>query len=399
MMVVLASAPAPVRAEGEAEVERIGLGVMLPMSGARTSIGHEMKNALLLGLEDINARGGINGRELYLDIRDTAGVTDHIKGIMSSFVKAKQHAVAIGVVDSDAARIAGQIADRGQIVYIASTAAAGDITRNSYRNTFRIAAPHSRHIEGLLGLLSKSRKIRRIAVIRERSVYSDILNEALETAAAAKGWKVAASVTFEAGELESAQAVQAVLAGSPDAVIVTAFGRDAAAVTGALKDAASGELVIAGTTKQFSSPEFAAALGERSENVLAASKWPTGLMDGRVRDFVVRYRETYGTEPGYHAAQAHAALTVAAIAMSRADIWSIQSVTRSLEESRFQTTYGLVDFVSDEEVTNQNVAPSYVVQWISGQPEIIWPDDSRTAEPVLPGISGGLTVMPGSTIQ
>jgi branched-chain amino acid transport system substrate-binding protein len=48
------------------------------------------------------------------------------------------------------------------------------------------------------------------------------------------------------------------------------------------------------------------------------------------------------------------------------------------------TVFGPVKFVSYGKKTQQNSLPTYLVQWINGKLEIVWPKEVATARYVYP---------------
>ncbi|HQH26559.1 MAG TPA: ABC transporter substrate-binding protein, partial [Oligoflexia bacterium] len=51
--------------------DQIRIGAILPLSGAGAGIGSALKSGLELGVREINARGGVNGRQLSIIYEDT----------------------------------------------------------------------------------------------------------------------------------------------------------------------------------------------------------------------------------------------------------------------------------------------------------------------------------------
>ena len=50
--------------------EPIKIGAILTMTGSAANIGEEVRDGLNLAIEEVNARGGINGREVELILED-----------------------------------------------------------------------------------------------------------------------------------------------------------------------------------------------------------------------------------------------------------------------------------------------------------------------------------------
>src|SRR5690606_1542061 len=54
----------------------IVIGAALPFSGPKASTGISLERALMLAVEDVNTAGGVNGRPLHLEVRDSNSGSD-----------------------------------------------------------------------------------------------------------------------------------------------------------------------------------------------------------------------------------------------------------------------------------------------------------------------------------
>ena len=59
--------------------ETIKIGVIFPLTGAASDIGEQMRNGMQLAADEINSRGGINGRLIELIIVDNETNLEKIK--------------------------------------------------------------------------------------------------------------------------------------------------------------------------------------------------------------------------------------------------------------------------------------------------------------------------------
>jgi branched-chain amino acid transport system substrate-binding protein len=59
-------------------------------------------------------------------------------------------------------------------------------------------------------------------------------------------------------------------------------------------------------------------------------------------------------------------------------------VRDALSETEMMTVFGPVKFVSYGKKTQQNSLPTYLVQWINGKLEIVWPKEVATARYIYP---------------
>lgn len=73
MMVLLAAGLGPAAAEPGVTVTRVRIGMSVPLTGPLAAYGVPLRQGLAMGLDQINAAGGIAGREIELIARDDAG--------------------------------------------------------------------------------------------------------------------------------------------------------------------------------------------------------------------------------------------------------------------------------------------------------------------------------------
>ena len=124
--------------------------------------------------------------------------------------------------------------------------------------------------------------------------------------------------------------------------------------------------------------------GEVAEYVYSPTLWTPSVPYPGARDYFDRFVAKYDTPPGYHGAQAYAAMYVIADALKRAESLTHKGVRDALSETEMMTVFGPVKFVSYGKKTQQNSLPTYLVQWINGKLEIVWPKEVATARYVYP---------------
>jgi branched-chain amino acid transport system substrate-binding protein len=75
---------------------------------------------------------------------------------------------------------------------------------------------------------------------------------------------------------------------------------------------------------------------------------------------------------------------VIADVLKRAKSHSPQDIKKALSETNMKTVFGPVKFTSYGKKINQNKLQTYVVQWINGKLEMVWPADLASAKYVYP---------------
>ncbi len=101
-------------------------------------------------------------------------------------------------------------------------------------------------------------------------------------------------------------------------------------------------------------------------------------------EYYENYKKMYGKDTEYHGAEAYSAMYVIADVLKRAKSFSPEDIRQALAATDLMTAFGRVKFVSYDKKTNQNKLPIYLVQWIKGKLECVWPKEFATANYIFP---------------
>jgi branched-chain amino acid transport system substrate-binding protein len=71
-------------------------------------------------------------------------------------------------------------------------------------------------------------------------------------------------------------------------------------------------------------------------------------------------------------------------ALKRTKILTPGNVRDALAKTNLKTIYGPVKFISYNKKSRQNRLPTYLIQWIDGKAEIVWPKNMATNKYVYP---------------
>ena len=75
---------------------------------------------------------------------------------------------------------------------------------------------------------------------------------------------------------------------------------------------------------------------------------------------------------------------VIADVLKRAKSFSPEDIRQALAATDMKTAFGRVKFISYDKKINQNKLPVYLVQWIKGKLECVWPKEFATANYIFP---------------
>lgn len=365
-----------------ASADEIVVGVPLALSGPNEIIGRMARDAYLLAMEDVNSRGGINGADLRLDIRDTMGRSDMARGIVLHFIKDKQYPVVMGGLGSD---VTGEIAsrcERYQVPYLSVSGADDSITRRGYRYVFRLNPTFSMYAGGITDFLRDAVQPERIAIVGERTSYSAGISDSLASAGQGAGW-IIRRFEYEVGAGIPPSYIDRIAAFDPDVVVIFTYPKETVSIMEAVKGRLSRVRAFIDGLPSPSGPGLFRFGDATGDGLFTLTLWSPRLQFPGAESFFRKYHTMFGVKPDYHAAEAYAAVQVLAAALSSAAALSPEDVRDALVQTRLTTVFGPVSFQSIDGYENQNIPPTFVGQWINGEAEIVWPPENKTADYVL----------------
>ncbi len=342
--------------------EEVVVGVILPLSGAQAALGHMQRNSMALAVEEVNRRGGINGEELRLDIRDSSGRVSDARAIIDHFVKDKAYPLVLG---GGSSKLIAAMAERCQfrkLPLVAITGSGDGITRKGHGYLFRVAPPRSEYPGAALEHAAGSLNPGKVALWYEVSEYGTSMAHVVRNVVEKKGWSLVWEGSFEPGTMNLEVSFKDIEAARPDVVFLCVFPPDDSRIVTELKGRLERGAVLFNLVPASSLAGSLAVCGDQCAGLFAPSLWLPSA-DGYAQRYNEDYLDRFGTVPDYHGAQAYAAVRVAAQAIRRTGAIEPDSVRDVLGTMGVSTPYGYVSFPDRDGYTNQNDPPNYLVQW------------------------------------
>jgi branched-chain amino acid transport system substrate-binding protein len=151
--------------------DTIKVGIIMPMTGAKAMFGEIEKKSFQLALEEINADGGINGKQLEFLIEDDMGRPEVARAAAEKLItNDKVVMLAGGYGSSETYAIAG-VAQQNRIPFLINTGSADKITEQRWDFVFRLNAPVSEYPKGLKSFLSEVAEPRTYVILYENTLF------------------------------------------------------------------------------------------------------------------------------------------------------------------------------------------------------------------------------------
>lgn len=368
--------------------EGIKVGVLLPLTGAQAKFGEIEKRSFEMAAEEINAKGGVNGRKIELLFEDDTGKPDVGRSGMEKLISREKVPVITGGYSSSVTAAAAPVAQRFQVPFVICTGSADDITEKGYNYIFRInqfASEYPNAVESFLKEVAKD--VKTVALLYENSSFGQSSSKSFEEDAKRLGLKIVVKEGYQAGAIDFKPILTKVKAANPDMIYMVSYVMDASLLMRQSKELRINPKMFVGGGAGFTLPEFAKSAGDAANGVFSATLWIETLPFPGAKAYFDKFKKKYGSETEYHGAEAYAAMYVVADALKRAKSSSVptpKEVRDALAKTDMKTAFGPVKFISYDKKTQQNKLDTYLVQWQNGELDAVWPKSSATKKYIYP---------------
>jgi branched-chain amino acid transport system substrate-binding protein len=377
----MAMAAGPAGAQDKA----VKVGVLLPLTGAQAKFGEIEKRSYEMAAQEINAKGGVNGKKIELFFEDDTGKPDVGRSGVEKLISREKVSVITGGYSSSVTAAATPVAQQYKVPFVICTGSADDITEKGYDQIFRInqfASEYPNAVESFLKEVATD--VKTVALLYENSAFGQSSSKSFEEDAKRLGLKILVKEGYQAGAIDFKPILTKVKAANPDMIYMVSYVMDASLLMRQSKELRINPKMFVGGGAGFTLPEFAKSAGDASEGVFSATLWVETLPFPGAKEYFDKFQKKYGSETEYHGAEAYAAMYVVADALKRAKSSSPADVREALTKTDMKTAFGPVKFISYGKKTQQNKLDTYLVQWQKGVLEAVWPKSAATKKYIYP---------------
>jgi branched-chain amino acid transport system substrate-binding protein len=166
----LLAAPSPAAAQGPSGRDPVRIGVAGPISGGSAAFGLQFKEGVEQAVADINAGGGILGRELTLAIGDDRGDPKDGMAVANRFVGDGVKFV-IGHINSGVTIPASDVYQEHGILEITPSATNPQVTDRGLWNVFRTCGRDDQQGEVAGAYILQQFKGQNVAIVHDKTTY------------------------------------------------------------------------------------------------------------------------------------------------------------------------------------------------------------------------------------
>jgi branched-chain amino acid transport system substrate-binding protein len=301
LLALAIGAGAPRGAAAQTSRDPVLIGVSGPLTGQYAQYGAQWKKGFDLALDEINARGGINGRPLQYVFEDTQSDPRQTVNIARKFVADERIVVEVGDFSSAASMAASPIYQAAGLVQFGFTNSHPDFTKGG--DYVWSNAVNQKDEMPLLADFLHDLGLKKAAVLYINSDWGRTAKDLLVEAIARRGGTVVGAEGYLADEKDFRSAIVRANGANPDCIALIAYYPDGAQITRQIRNAGVTQPIVAAGS--IYSPKFLELGGDAVNGVLTTVPFFPGDPRPPVQDFVKAFAAKFSAEPDAYNGRAY----------------------------------------------------------------------------------------------
>ncbi|HHV71528.1 MAG TPA: branched-chain amino acid ABC transporter substrate-binding protein [Clostridia bacterium] len=337
--------------EQEAKTGEIKIGVAAPLTGASAQDGESIRKGVELAVEQINAKGGINGKLVKLEVADDKTDPKEAAIVANKLAQDKSILAIVGHFNSSATLAGAPIYNKEKVVHISPGSSSPAVT-DAGPYTFRVITTDAFQGEYVAEWAVKDEGFKRIAIIYENTDYGKGLSDVFSASVKKLGAEVVANESYILGETKDFSTVLTKIKNAkPDLLFIGGLYNEAALIAKQAKRLGL-NLPMMGVDALYSDALISLG-GQDVEGLLLPGFFHYSSTNPVAQEFIKAYREKYNSDPGTYAAYAYDAANIIFEAIQKAgeDRQKIADYITNLKD--FQGATGINTFDENGDVLKE----------------------------------------------
>jgi branched-chain amino acid transport system substrate-binding protein len=390
---------------GPAVAEDVKIGALYPLSGNAANAGKSALDAVALAVELVNTvhpelsglpsvgKGGLSnlaGAKIQLISADHQGKPEEGQSQALRLITQEHVAALIGAYQSNVTFTATATSERQGIPFVVGDSVASNITSRGFKYLVRvtpIASDFAKNYMEFLGNMKKAgHKVDSIAIVNENTDYGTSVAGTLQEQAKSHGITVVAQIPYNANSTDVSAQVLQLKEKNPDCIIFVSYTADSILYMKTMKNLNYLPPMIIGDDSGFSDPAFVPAVGDLAQGVMNRSAWAVGKPMSITRRINDLFKEKTGRELDDTSARSMQAMLVLADAINRAGSTAPDKIMAALKATDLKQDQIIMGYrgVKFDEIGENALAATYLVQLQGKDYVSVWPQKSATAEMLWP---------------
>lgn len=363
---ILAATTLSLMASGAALAEDpIKIGVVTPLSGTYAPIGQQVRWGLELATKEVNAAGGIMGRQIELSFEDgEANPSVAVQKAEKQFTVNNVDFLT-GTVNSGATLAVGQLAERSGKLIATTVSFADSITGASCSpNVFRVNARAGQQSAALAAWVDKEAPDPKVFFLGPDYEMGRSTVAAFKSTITGLGGTEAGEVFAPLDNKDYTPYFGQIRAAQPQVLYTSVAGNDTVRLLTQMESFGLLEnLLVVGASGTVTSQNID-AIGSAAEGFATGVGYSVQIDTPENKKFVEAFRAAYDKDPDLYGADSYGVIYFYKAAIEKAQSTDTDAVRKAMEDLKWMTPQGEKTMRAGD---HQAIQPMYVVRVTDGK--------------------------------
>jgi branched-chain amino acid transport system substrate-binding protein len=327
-----------------------------PMTGDLAVFGEQLKYGAEMWEKDVNAKGGINGEKVRLEIGDDACDPKQAVAVANKLVGMGAVYVAGHFCSSSSIPASAVYSEAGVIQVSPASTNPNFTDKAKSDHIFRVCGRDDQQGEVAGKYIADNYKGKKVAVIHDKTAYGKGLADETRKNMKKNGLKAALYEAYTAGEKDYSALVSKLKSKNIDVLYIGGYHAEAGLMARQMKDQSMNVQIISGDA--LVTQEYWNITGDAGEGTLMTfGPDPRGKPSAKA---VVKKFEAAGLNPEGYVLYSYAALQVFEQAATKAKSTKPNDVKKAMRSTAFDTVIGTINFDKKGDVIATSKDPLYI---------------------------------------
>ena len=297
--------------------DKVRIGVFMSLTGDTANFGISSVNGIKMAAEEVNAAGGINGKQIELLVQDDRSDASEAATIVTKFVTQDQVHAILGEVASSRSIAAAPIAQNAKIPMLTPSSTNPEVTRKG-NYIFRSCFIDPVQGAAIAQFAAKTLGAKRGALMVDRKQdYSTGLEKVINEVFTKLGGQIVVTQSYASGDQDFNAQITDIKGANPDVIFVPGYYGDVGLFAKQARDKGVTVPLVGGDG--WDSPSLYQIGGAALNGSYFSNHYSPDDTDPIVQKFVSDYKAKYGSVPDALAATAYDAARIMFDAIKRAN--------------------------------------------------------------------------------
>jgi branched-chain amino acid transport system substrate-binding protein len=359
---VMAAAILTVGLAGPVAAQDLTVAVNGPLTGSYATFGNQFKVGAEAAARDINAAGGVNGKQIKVEMGDDACDPKQANALANKVAGAKVAAV-FGHFCSGSSIPASQVYNEQGILMISPASTNPKFTdERPGPGVYRVCGRDDQQGSIAGAYIATNFKDKNVAIVDDKSAYGRGLAEETKKAMNAAGKKEVVAESITAGEKDYTALVSKLKQANVDLVYLGGYHTEAGLIVRQMRSQGMKAVLMGGDA--LVTQEYWQITGEDGAGTLMTFS-PDPRKNPAAAEVVKKFRAA-GTEPEGYVLYTYAAMQTWKQAADKAKSTKMEDVIKVLDSTEFDTVIGKFKF---DKKGDPSLPPYAVYKWAAGNYE------------------------------